>query len=75
MTIEVPEWCVIGKKIQWKDMYGVATDDRSWCTDTIISFGYDGFFHQAHNCPVYYSKFDEYGKTIREVKSESGKKI
>ena len=31
----------------------------------IISYGNDGFFHQAHNCPVYYNKFSDLGKTVR----------
>lgn len=65
MIIEIPEWCVIGKIIEWKTFdsnYG----KLKWFKEKIISYGCDGFFHQAYNCPVYYSKFSDYGKTIRE---------
>jgi hypothetical protein len=65
MIINIPDWCCIGKTIEWKTFdtdYGKAR----WFKEKIISFGYDGFFHQAYNCPVYYSKFSDYGNTIRE---------
>jgi hypothetical protein len=41
-----------------------------WVREKIISYGVDGFFHQAHNCPVYYSRFSEYGDYIREVENQ-----
>lgn len=63
MTISVPDWCLIGEYIEWNNP--IVTGEE-WVREEIISYGYDGFFHQSHNCPVYYSKFDEYGKTVRE---------
>lgn len=65
MTIEIPDWCVIGKIIEWS---APAINGNKWVKEKIISYGIDGFFHQAHNCPVYYSKFAEYRKKIRECK-------
>ena len=71
ITIEIPNWCKIGKIIEWKDEKCVADNDPYWYKEKILSFGYDGFFHQAHNCPVYYSKFSDYGKTIRECEFQT----
>ena len=65
MIIEVPDWCVTGKTIEWHAPHSTG---KLWVRDKIISFGYDGFFHQGHNCPVYYTKFSEYGKTVKEIK-------
>ena len=65
MIIEVPDWCVIGKYIEFK-MYDPNYGEARWFKDKIISYGVDGFFHQTHNCPVYYNKFSDYGKTVRE---------
>ena len=65
MIIEVPDWCVIGKFIEWNCPYRTGYE---WVKEEIISYGTDGFYHQAHNCPVYYSKFSDYGHTIRECK-------
>jgi len=67
MTIEVPDWCIIGKWIEWNAPYITGNE---WATERIISYGKDGFFHQAHNCPVYYSSFLEYGKRIRECNNK-----
>lgn len=64
MTLEIPDWCVIGKYVEWHSPYLTGNE---WVTERILSYGVDGFFHQCAYCPVYYSKFDEYGKTIREV--------
>lgn len=66
MIITVPDWCIIGKFIEFK-MYNPNTEKVEWFKDRIISYGVDGFFHQAHDCPVYYNKFDDYGKRVREV--------
>lgn len=63
MTIEIPEWCIIGKCIAWSNE--VATGAK-WVREKIIAYGIDGFFHQASYCPVYYSRFSEYGKTVKE---------
>lgn len=64
MIIEVPDWCIIGKFVEWNepDITG-----NEWVKEKILSYGRDGFFHQASYCPIYYTKFTEYGKTIREV--------
>lgn len=67
MTIEIPNWCKIGSHIKWHAPE-ITGDD--WVTEKIIAFGYDGFFHQAHNCPMYFTKFSEYGKTVKLKKSE-----
>ena len=65
MIINVPDWCVIGKIIEVKhfdENYG----EYDWFKEKIISYSENGFFHQAHNCPVYHSLFTDYGKKIRE---------
>ena len=41
MTIEVPDWCIIGKTIEWNAPHITGNE---WVRDKIISFGYDGFF-------------------------------
>lgn len=66
MTIEVPNWCRIGKYIEFK-MYNPDTGKMDWFKDRIISYSENGFFHKAHNCPVYHNRFDDYGDTVREV--------
>lgn len=65
MIIEVPDWCVLGKTIEW---HAPEITGNEWVRDKIIAFGYDGFFHQEYNCPIYFTRFDEYGKTIREIR-------
>ena len=66
MIIELPDWARIGVQVLVKDIHKIRGDNRNaWYTETIIGFGYDGVFHQAHNCPIYYTKFDEYGKIIK----------
>lgn len=67
MIINVPNWCTIGKFIEFK-MFDPDTGKDAWFKDRIISYSEDGFFHQAHNCQVYHNKFDDYGKTVRECK-------
>ena len=64
MIIEVPDWCAIGKTIEWHNPLITGFD---WVKERIISYGIDGFYHQEYDCPMYYTKFSEYGKTIREV--------
>lgn len=64
MTIEIPNWCVIGKRIEWRVSHITGNE---WVTEIIISYGMDGLFHQAHNCPAYFSKFSEYGKKDRRM--------
>lgn len=65
MIIEIAEWCKIGRTIEYK-MFDPEYEELRWFEEKIISFGYDGFFHRAFGCPVYYSKFSDYGNTIRE---------
>lgn len=62
MTIEIPDWCRIGAYIEWHAPKKTGMD---WVTERIIAFGYDGFFHQDWDCPMYFTKFSEYGKTVR----------
>ena len=66
MIINVPDWCVIGKPIQFK-MYNPNSEQVEWFTDRIISYSPNGFFHQAHDCPIYHNKFSDYGINVREI--------
>ena len=69
MTIEIPDWAIIGNYVEVRDSTGVRTGDiNEWCIERILSYGVDGVFTQAHNCPVYYTKFSDYGINIREIK-------
>ncbi len=69
MTIEIPDWAIIGKIVEVRDSTGKRTGNtKEWCKEKILSYGVDGVFTQAHNCPVYYTKFSEYGINIREIK-------
>lgn len=62
MVIEVPDWCKIGTYIEW---HAPSTTGMDWVRERIIAYGVDGFFHQGSNCPMYYTKFSEYGRTVR----------
>lgn len=62
MTIEIPNWCRIGRYIEWN---APQITGNPWVREEIIAFGYDGFFHQAHDCPLYFTEYSEYGKTVR----------
>ena len=67
MKIEIPDWARIGLEVKVKDVDCIRGDKSNhWYTETIIAFGYNGVFHQAHNCHIYYTPFSEYGKTIKE---------
>ena len=61
-TIEIPSWCKIGMWVKWYAPNRTGLKD--WVREKIIGYGYDGFFHQASNCPLYFTKFSEYGKTV-----------
>lgn len=64
--IVLPPWARIGVWVLIKDVQRIRGDDpNEWWSEKIVGFGYDGVFHQACNCPVYYTKFSEYGKTIK----------
>lgn len=66
ITIELPDWARIGVTVLVKDYDCIRGDNpEHWYREKIIAFGYDGVFHQAHNCPMYYTKFSEYNKTIK----------
>lgn len=65
MILEIPDWCVIGKYIKWR---APEITGNTQVEEKIISYGINGFFHQAHNCPVYFTEFKEYGKTVKEIK-------
>ena len=62
MTINIPDWCYIGLFIEW---HAPEITGKDWVREKIIAFGYNGFFHQASNCPMYFTEFSEYGKTVR----------
>ena len=67
--IEVPEWANIDDYILVKDVDCIRGEDpQKWYKEKILGYGYDGIFHQATNCPVYYSKFSEYRITIKKNK-------
>lgn len=66
MILEIPDWCKIGKYIKFK-MYDPDYGEARWFIDKIISYSENGFFHQAHNCPVYHNKFSDYGVTVKEI--------
>jgi len=64
--IKLPSWARIDAEILIKDVNMIrGADPEKWYPERITAFGYDGVFHQAHNCPEYYTKFSEYGKTIK----------
>lgn len=66
MVINVPDWCIIGKYVEVL-MYDPNYGESKWFKEKIISYSEDGFFHQAHNCPVYHTPFSNYGLTVREI--------
>ena len=61
-AITVPNWCRIGFYIRWYNPDCTGVND--WVREKIIGYGYNGFFHQASNCPLYFTEFSEYGKTV-----------
>lgn len=66
MIIELPSWARIGATVLVKDTKMIRGDSpNNWYTEKIISFGYNGVFHQAKDCPVYFTEFKQYGKTIK----------
>lgn len=66
LIIEVPDWAKIGNWVLVKDKWKIrGDDDNKWYPERILSYGYDGVFHQACCCPVYFTPFSEYGKTIK----------
>lgn len=67
MLMEIPDWSIIGKTIEWYNPHLVVfANDDPWFKEKNIAFGIDGFFHQWEDYPIYFSKYAEYGKTIRE---------
>ena len=72
IVIELPDWARIGATVEVKDVRCDRGDEPNrWFREKIISFGYDGVFTQAHDCPVYYYKFDDWGKKIRYPKDDT----
>ena len=59
MTLTIPDWCRIGATVEYEYRPG------EWVRETIHSYGTDGFYHQAFGCPLYYSAYSEFGRTIR----------
>ena len=65
-TIEVPDWAKIGRIILIRDKNCIRGNNPDrWYREKILPYGLDGIFRQGHNCPVYYSKFDEFGVNIK----------
>lgn len=64
MNISIPEWCKIGLFVEWYAPKLTGVDE--WVKEEIIGYTYSGFLHRAHNCPMYETKFSEWGKTVRE---------
>lgn len=62
MTIDIPDWCKVGAYIKWDAPH--ITGQR-WVRERIIGFRPNGFLHQSHNCPLYFTEFSEYGKTVK----------
>jgi hypothetical protein len=62
--LQVPAWCHIGEWIEW---HNPKITGMQWAKERIIGYGDGGFYHQAHNCPVYFTKWSECEGTIREV--------
>ena len=71
ITIEVPDWCRIDDHIFWyaPKVYGI----DAWVRERIVGYAYrygqPGFLHQATNCPLYFTPFSEFGKTVRLEKN------
>lgn len=66
MTIELPDWARIGMQVLVRDTKLIRGDNPNhWYTEKIVAFGYDGVFHQAKDCPMYFTEFKQYGKTIK----------
>ncbi len=61
MTLTIPDWCRIGATVEYEYRPG------EWVDEVVHSYGTDGFFHQAYGCPMYYSKYSEFGRTIRLI--------
>ena len=59
MTLTIPDWCRIGATVEYQYRPG------EWVDEVVHSYGPDGFFHQAYGCPMYYSAYSEFGRTIR----------
>ena len=65
MTLTIPDWCRIGATVEYQYRPG------EWVDEVVHSYGTDGFFHQAYGCPMDYSAYSEFGRTIR-LKDRSG---
>lgn len=59
MTLTIPDWCRIGATVEYQYRPG------EWVEEIVHSYGTDGFFHQAYGCPMYYSAYSDFGRTIR----------
>lgn len=61
MIVTIPDWCRIGATVEYEYRPG------EWVKEIIHSYGTDGFYHQAFGCPLYYSKYSEFGRTVRLI--------
>lgn len=71
MILEIPDWCKIDQYISWNAPH---ITGQTWVRERIIGYGYNGFFHQATNCPLYFTEFEEYGKTVKLEKLDELRK-
>lgn len=75
MTITIPDWAKIGNIVYIKDVNEIrGGNPNEWYAERVISYGNDGIFHQAPYCPVYYTKFSEYGNTLLDEKEMKRRK-
>lgn len=64
-TIKIPNWCKIGVIVEVRYPDGRTGDKKAFYKERIIGYTDNGFITQAHNCPMYYHQFNEFGKTVK----------
>lgn len=64
---KIPDGC-LGFLLYYCPVCGKKGTSVEWVKEEIIGYTYDSFLHQAKNCPMYKTKFSEFGKTVRKVK-------
>lgn len=72
IKLNIPDWCAIGTEIEWN---APEITGMEWVKEIVHSYDMQGFFHGAHDCPMYYTKFEEYGKTVRLPKKSIERKV
>lgn len=65
MTINVPDWAILGTWVYIKDIFKTRGDDpEQLYKERILGYTYSGFLHKAPYCPMYLSMFSDLGKTV-----------